>query len=142
MPDFLHPATQAADRLGHTSAPILPLLAQGTGTFLATVFQYAAKGILLTIKSYTVRTALLATFFFLVIPLAKMAIIKMVLVAVHLGWLPGVYLELQQYLDHLAPDLGQSAQSLEEAGALPWLVQEAWRLVQGTYDELDDYIMS
>jgi hypothetical protein len=134
------PVTQASDRLGHTASPLLPLLAQGTGTFLATVFQYAAKGILLTIKSYTVRTALLATFFFLVIPLAKMALIKML--AVHLGRLPGVYLELQQYLDHLAPDLGRSAQSLEEAGALPWLVQEAWRLVQGTYGELDEYIMS
>ena len=135
MHDFLHPVTQATDRAGHTSAP---LLAQGTGTFLAAVFQYAARGILLTIKSYAVRTALLGTFFFLVVPLAKMAIIKMLLVAVHLGWLPVMYLELQQFLDHLTPDLG----SQEEAGALPWLVQEAWQMVQGTYDELDEYMMS
>ena len=76
---------EADDRTG-LSTPVfmvtmVPLLAKAMGIFIAVTFQYAVKGILITIKSYMIRTILLGLFFFVMIPLGKLSLIKAGLLA-------------------------------------------------------------
>ena len=110
-------------------------MAQDVGTFLAAAFQYAVKGALLTIKSYIVRTALLG-FFFVLLPLAKMAAVQAWLVAVALGWLP--------HLDEILDSWSVPAQgrALDGQGALQWFLGEVLQAMRGTYQQIDDLIMA
>merc|ERR1712059_35586 len=130
---------QAQDRLmvGRLGLSV-PLLAQGLGVFVAVAFQFALKNILMTLKSYIIRTLLLSGFFFVLIPIAKIMMIK-----------TGFFFWIHQLMDLVRGGRegkenvftfvpSSSPDTLQ--GAMEYLVQQIYTDAQSFYEDIDSFI--
>ena len=110
---------------------------QGIGTLLVVAFQNLATGVILSTKSYILRTVILGFFFFLLLPLGKLLMIKFGL----LNLSPAI-------LSRAGHGHGTSSDPYETPvwqtthGFLETLLWEMYAAAEGffDYDEMDDYL--
>ena len=115
----------------------MPVLAQGVGSLLVVAFQNLATGIILSTKSYILRTVILGCFFFLLLPLGKLLMIKFGL----LNLSPAI-------VSRAGHGHGTSSDPYETPvmqtthGFLETLLWEMYVAAEGffDYDEIDDYL--
>eukprot|EP00091_Calanus_sinicus_P012831 TRINITY_DN28676_c0_g1_i1.p2 TRINITY_DN28676_c0_g1~~TRINITY_DN28676_c0_g1_i1.p2 ORF type:complete len:134 (-),score=33.32 TRINITY_DN28676_c0_g1_i1:56-457(-) len=128
---------EAEDRSGLATSPVLatmiPHIAQALGIFIAVVFKYAATNILLTIKSFMIRTVLLGLFFFVLLPLGKIAVIKTGLLAMA----PSILSRAGGGRSDDETSAVESAQGLVE-----FLLWEMYKLGEGFFGDIDNFIVS
>ena len=128
---------EAEERSGLVTTPVLatmiPHIAQAVGIFIAVAFKYAAMNILLTIKSFMIRTVLLGLFFFVLLPLGKIAVIKTGL----LSMAPSILSRASGGRSDDDTSAVESAQGLVE-----FLLWEMYKLGEGFFDDIDNLIVS
>eukprot|EP00092_Neocalanus_flemingeri_P021579 GFUD01023405.1.p1 GENE.GFUD01023405.1~~GFUD01023405.1.p1 ORF type:complete len:191 (+),score=34.04 GFUD01023405.1:73-645(+) len=129
---------EAEDRTGLSTPTfmitLVPLLAQAAGIFIAVAFQYAVKGMLLTLKSYMVRTLLLGFFFFVFLPIAKVILIKVGLLAMA----PSILSRASRVDDD--PYDTSPIESFQ--GIAEYLIWEIYKLGESFYSDIDDFMLS
>ena len=113
---------------------LVPLIAQAMGIFIAVAFQYAVKGMLITIKSYLIRTLLIGFFFFVFLPLAKMAMIKAGLLAMA----PAILSRASRVDD----DPYETPPMESFQGIVEFLIWEMYKLGESFYGDIDDLMFS
>ena len=115
--------------------PCLYCLVQGVGAGLVLLFQHVAQGVLITTKSYLLRTLILGGFFFLVLPLGKLALVKAGLLSLSPAILSraGLHAEEEPYS---SPTL-ETLHGFIETGL--WEIY-AWVRTFVDIDEFDDYL--
>ena len=108
---------------------------QGVGAGLVLLFQHVAQGVLITTKSYLLRTLILGGFFFLVLPLGKLALVKAGLLSLSPAILSraGLHAEEDPYS---SPTL-ETLHGFIETGL--WEIY-AWVRTFVDIDEFDDYL--
>ena len=111
------------------------LRVQGVGAGLVLLFQHVAQGVLITTKSYLLRTLILGGFFFLVLPLGKLALVKAGLLSLSPAILSraGLHAEEDPYS---SPTL-ETLHGFIETGL--WEIY-AWVQTFVDIDEFDDYL--
>ena len=104
------------------------------GSLLVVAFQNLATGIILSTKSYILRTVILGFFFFLLLPLGKLLMIKFGLL--HLS--PAIL----SRSGHGSSDPYETPMMQTTHGFLETLLWEIYAAAEGffDYDEIDDYL--
>ena len=111
-------------------------MVQGITALGVFAFQHIASGILLTTKSYLIRTAILSVFLFFLLPLGKVVLIKLGLMSMSPVLLSRAY----HHNDSEDPYEQPSLHTLH--GILEVLLWEMYAMVENFYqpDEIDDYL--
>ena len=128
---------EAEDRTALVASPfllfnIVSLVAQATGIFISVAFKYAAKNILVTVKSFLIRTILLGLFFFVLIPLGKLFAIKTGLLLLS----PSI---ISRAGEERSGDM-LAVESMEDL--LEFFVSEIYKLGESFVDDIDSFVLS
>ena len=127
---------EAEDRTALVASPfllfIVSLVAQATGIFISVAFKYAAKNILVTVKSFLIRTILLGLFFFVLIPLGKLFAIKTGLLLLS----PSI---ISRAGEERSGDMS-AVESMEDL--LEFFVSEIYKLGESFVDDIDSFVLS
>ena len=141
MESFSSDQTYLVDREGalitgpsSLAVTMIPLIAQAFGIFLAVVFKYAAMNILITVKSFMIRTALLGSFFFLFLPLGKMAVVQTGLSSM---MTPSLLSRADGQRNEETLDDIMSPEHMIE-----FVLSEIFKLAESFFDDIDSLIVS
>ena len=127
----------AEDRTALVSSPfllfnIVSLVAQAMGIFISVAFKYAAKSILVTVKSFMIRTILLGLFFFVLIPLGKLLAMK-----------TGLLILTPSIISRAGEEKSDRIFAVESMqDLLEFLVSEIYKLVESFADDIDSFVLS
>ena len=118
----------------HNNLP--PLISQVLSSLMLFAFQQLGAGVLITTKSYLVRTVVLGVFFFLLIPLGKLLLIKLGLVSLS----PAILSRAGLATGHSDPYDTPYLQTLH--GIIETLLWEIYSFAEDVFnpESFDDYL--
>ena len=128
---------EAEDRTALASSPfllfnIVSLVGQATGIFISVAFKYAAKSILVTVKSFMIRTILLGLFFFFLIPLGKFLAIK-----------TGLLILTPSIISRAGEERSEQILAVESMQDLSeFFVSEMYKLLESFGEDIDSFVLS
>jgi len=133
--DFTH--QDAEDRTALVSSSFLifkffHLIAQAGGIFISVAFKYAAKNILVTIKSFMIRTILLGLCFFVLLPLGKLFIIKTGLLSLAPSTISNI--------EGGRSDGMLAVESIQDL--IEFFLSEVYELGESFFDDIDSFVLS